>query len=247
MAPGRDPGLEPVTTFHEGAPWVGTPGSRDVARWAEDARLDALLRELAAGFGPCHWWPAATPFEVLVGAVLTQNTAWRNVELALEELRAARALDPTVLLELPPARLAELVRSSGTFRVKAERLAALSSWYLEVGGLTALRERPLEPLRAALLEVRGIGPETADSILCYAAGRRTAVVDAYARRGLGRHGLVDADLPYEDLRRFLMERLVDDGVVYEETHALFVRAGYDHCKPRARCEACPVTTPEGAA
>ena len=173
MAPGRDPGLEPVTTFHEGAPWVGTPGSRDVARWAEDARLDALLRELAAGFGPCHWWPAATPFEVLVGAVLTQNTAWRNVELALEELRAARALDPTVLLELPPARLAELVRSSGTFRVKAERLAALSSWYLEVGGLTALRERPLEPLRAALLEVRGIGPETADSILCYAAGRRT--------------------------------------------------------------------------
>ena len=138
-----------------------------------------------------------------------------------------------------------MIRSSGYFRAKARKLAAISRWYLEVGGLRALRERPLRPLRAALLEVWGVGPETADSILCYAAGRRTAVVDAYTRRILARHGFLTGDEPYETVRRWLAERLTRSQPVFEEFHALCVRVGYDHCKPTPRCDACPATSPPG--
>ncbi len=238
-----DPGLEPAA--HEGRRglFVGTPPPARLARMAESKRLDRLLMELHRGFGWMHWWPAETPFEVIVGAILTQNTAWTNVEKALTALKARGPLTPARLLRTKPERLALAIRSSGYFNAKARKLAAVSRWYLDAGGLAALRERPLAPLRASLLEVWGVGPETADSILCYAAGRRTAVVDAYTRRALSRHGLLDAKLPYETIRAWLEERLVDSQIVYEEFHALLARAGYTGCKPTPRCDGCPATTP----
>jgi endonuclease-3 related protein len=213
---------------------------------ARERALDRLLLELHAGFGWQRWWPARTPFEVIVGAVLTQNTAWRNVELALARLGTEGAITPTRLLELEEEQLAELVRPSGYYRSKARKLRAVAAWYQEVGGLSALKRRRLEPLRDELLTVHGVGPETADSILCYAAGRRTAIVDAYTRRILARHELGPAGAPYAELRAWLTERLVASQLVFEEFHALFVRAGYDNCKPRAACSTCPATTPARA-
>jgi endonuclease-3 related protein len=240
-----DPGLEPTALVSPRGPYVGTPPpARAPRRWADDPALDALLRELARGFGPQRWWPAATPFEVIAGAILTQNTAWKNVERALANLRSRHWLTPARILSAPEQELRAALVPSGYFNAKARKLRAISEWYLDAGGLAALRERPLEPLREELLGVWGVGPETADSILCYAAGRRTAVVDAYARRILSRHGLAPADAPYEALRAWLQERLARSQWVYEESHALFVRAGYDNCKPSPACEDCPATTPQ---
>jgi len=239
-----DRGLEPTSLNSPRGPYVGTPPpARAPRRWAEHEGLDQLLRELHAGFGFQHWWPAATPFEVIVGAILTQNTAWTNVERALTNLRELGELSPVRLLRGDEAILLRALRPSGYFNVKLKKLLAISRWYLDVGGLAALRERPLEKLRAELLEVWGVGPETADSILCYAAARRTAVVDAYTRRVLSRHGWLDAELPYEEIRAWLEARLARSQFVYEEFHALFVRAGYGHCKPTPRCESCPASTP----
>jgi len=240
-----DPGLEPTPLASPRGPYVGTPPpARAPRRWAEDPALDTLLGELARGFGPQRWWPAATPFEVIAGAILTQNTAWKNVERALANLRAREWVTPARLLSAPEEELRAALVPSGYFNSKARKLRAISEWYLAAGGLAALRERPLAPLRADLLGVWGVGPETADSILCYAAGRRTAVVDAYARRILSRYGLARADAPYEELRAWLQARLARSQWVYEESHALFVRAGYENCKPSPACEGCPATTPE---
>jgi endonuclease-3 related protein len=238
-----DPGLVPTDRRTSTGPWIGRCTTRP-RRFARSPALDRLLVELSSAFGPQHWWPAETPFEVLVGAVLVQNTAWTNVERALASLRSASALTPARLLALDEARLAETIRSSGTYRAKARKLQELSRWYLEQGGLRALVERPLEPLRADLLRVHGIGPETADSILCYAAGRRTVVVDAYTRRLLSRHGFLEAEASYESIRGWLHDQLVDSQAVYEEFHALCVRVGHLRCKPTPRCETCPATSPE---
>jgi endonuclease-3 related protein len=236
-----DPGLVPTRLCGPRGAYVGEPATRHpIRRFAEHARLERILQELYAGFGPQQWWPGETPFEVIVGAILTQNTAWKNVGLALANLRAAERLKPARLLELSAEELAPLVRPAGYFNAKARKLREISAWYLDVGGLRALRERPLEPLRDELLGVWGVGPETADSILCYAAGRTTVIVDTYTRRILSRHELLDAELDYEEIRAWLAARLVREQVVVEEFHALFVRAGYDNCKPSARCETCPV-------
>jgi endonuclease-3 related protein len=240
----EDPGLERTRLTSPRGPYVGR-ATRVPHRFARDPRLEQVLRELARGFGVQRWWPAETPFEVMVGAILTQNTAWTNVELALRSLKARTALTPASLLALEEQELAACIRSSGYFRLKARKLRALSTWYLEVGGLATLMRAPLNTIRTELLEVWGVGPETADSILCYGAGRAVAVVDVYTRRILARHGFLAADRPYEEVRTWLEERLVDSQPVFEEFHALCVRAGYGHCKPTPRCTGCPVTTPEG--
>ncbi len=242
-----DPGLERTLLRGPGGPRVGTPRSGPLRRFFREPALDRLFRELQRGFGPQLWWPAETPFEVIVGSILTQNTSWRNVEHALAALKRRARLSPAALLSLEAEELARLIRPSGTFRSKARKLREVSRWYLDVGGLQALRTRPLEPLRDELLGVWGVGPETADSILCYAAGRRTAVVDTYARRVLGRHGCVDLTEGSGALRAFLMERLVPSQAAYEEFHALCVRAGSAHCKPTPRCELCPATAPAAEA
>ncbi len=237
-----DPGLERTRSVSGRGLFVGRCRGT-LGRFAREPALDRLLLELQRGFGPQRWWPAETPFEVIVGAVLTQNTAWTNVERALAELKKGSALTPASLLSLGDAELERAIRSSGYFRAKARKLREISRWYVETGGLRALARAPLEPLRTELLGVWGVGPETADSILCYAAGRRTAVVDVYTRRVLSRHGFVRADASYEELRAWLQERLVLSQAVYEESHALFVRAGYQHCKPTPRCAGCAATAP----
>jgi len=241
-----DPGLVPTKLRSERGPFVGTaPRPNPLRRMAREARLDRLLLELHRGFGWQRWWPARTPFEVVVGAVLTQNTAWTNVERALASLGRRVAITPARLLALEEDELALAIRSSGYYRAKAKKLRAVSDWYLDCGGLRALRKRRLEDVRAELLGIWGVGPETADSILCYAAGRRTAVVDTYTRRMLSRHGFVDVEMPYEELRDWLRERLVGSQLVYEEFHALCVRTGHGNCRPVAVCGSCPATAPPG--
>lgn len=212
-------------------PFVGTPPpARAPRRWAHDEGLEALLRELSQAYGPQRWWPARTPWEVCVGAVLVQHTAWRNVERALANLRRARLTTPARVLSADEGALGRALSPSGTWRIKRARLLALARWWDERGGLATLREPPLERARSTLLAVHGIGPETADAILCYAVGRRAVVMDAYARRLLEARGLVPAGLPLAHLRRHVAERLVRSQWVHEEFHALCVRAGRDRAR-----------------
>ena len=177
-----------------------------------------------------------------MGAILTQNAAWRNAERAIARLRAAGALDLRAVLALPPARLATLLRPSGTFRLKARRLRAFAR-HVAVrhgGRLSRLLALPLSTLRAELREIAGIGPETADAIALYAAGRPIFVVDAYARRILARHRLVAPDADYATIQTLLMTHLPHDPALFNEYHALLVRVGKEHCGARPRCEGCPL-------
>ncbi|MDR0338750.1 MAG: endonuclease III domain-containing protein [Desulfovibrio sp.] len=206
----------------------------------------ALLERL----GPSRWWPGESPFEVAVGAVLVQNTAWRNVEKALASLKAKKALDPASLLRMPEAELHEALRPSGYFRLKAGRLRNLLAYFAEHAGwdkapgnlaLSFLKRKSTERLRRELLAVKGIGAETADAVLLYALDRPSFVVDAYTRRIFSRHGLVPPDIAYEDLREFFMRALPEDRALYNEYHALIVRLGNAFClKSRPRCAECPL-------
>jgi len=177
-----------------------------------------------------------------VGAILTQNAAWRNAERAITRLRAAGALDPRAVLSLPPARLAGLLRPSGTFRVKAQRLRAFARHLEERhrGHLARLLALPLPALRAELRGISGIGPETADAIALYAAGRPVFVVDAYTRRILARHRLVAPDADYAAVQALVMTHLPHDPALFNEYHALLVRVGKEHCRARPRCDGCPL-------
>lgn len=202
-----------------------------------------MYEAMLAALGPSGWWPGRTPFEVAVGAVLTQNTNWKNVEKAIAALDGAGALEPRAMAALAPARLAELIRPSGYFQVKQARLRALLEFLdAECGyDFAALARRGLDELRPALLAVRGVGPETADSILLYALDQPTFVVDAYTRRILSRHALIPGDVPYEEMREFFMDALTPDTALYNEYHALIVRVGKDWCRKAApRCEGCPL-------
>lgn len=198
----------------------------------------AVYARLFKHYGPQHWWPARTPFEVMVGAVLTQNAAWVNVERAIENLHDRRLLDPRRLLAAPQATLAACLRPSGYFNVKAKRLRAFCRWLLEAGGETRCRRLPTERLRAELLAVHGVGPETADDMLLYAFGRPVFVVDAYTRRIFLRLGLTDADAGYETLRSFFEQALPRRAPLYNEYHALIVRLGKEVCRPNPRCAEC---------
>lgn len=203
--------------------------------------LDDLRTHLAAHYGPLGWWPGESPFEVLVGAVLTQNTAWKNVEKAIANLKGAKVLDLHSIDRLPDRQLARLLKPAGYFNVKTRRLKSLVRHVVSRhGSLEAMFGQPMEALRAELLEVHGVGPETADSILCYAAGQPSFVVDAYTRRILARHNLVEPDISYEPLRRFSMERIPASVSVYNEFHAALVAVGNRHCRPSPRCEGCPL-------
>ncbi|MBI2878239.1 MAG: endonuclease III domain-containing protein [Candidatus Rokubacteria bacterium] len=205
-------------------------------------RLVGLYQALRDAFGPQHWWPARSAFEVVVGAILTQNTAWANVERAIANLRAAGALSPQALRDLPLPELARLVRPSGYFNIKARRLRAFIAhlWRRHDGDLRRMLRQPADRLRAELLAIPGIGPETADSILLYAAGRPVFVVDAYTRRILARHRLVPPRIDYEALRAFFEGHLPHDPALFNEYHALLVRVGKEFCRARPRCEACPL-------
>ena len=205
-------------------------------------RLLRLYVALLARCGPQGWWPARSAFEVAVGAILTQHTAWTGVERAVANLRDAHALTAARLAALSPPRLMRLVRPAGTYRLKARRLHHFAAWLLArfSGRMAGLRRGPLAGLRRALLAVPGIGPETADSILLYGAGRPVFVADAYSRRVLARHRVVPPDIGYEDLRRFAEAHLPGDPRLFNELHALLVAVGKSHCRARPHCDGCPL-------
>lgn len=204
------------------------------------ARLLRLYLALARRFGPQAWWPGRTPYEIAAGAVLTQHTAWTNAARAVAALRARGRLTAWRLAGLSAAELARVIRPAGTPRVKARRLLALTRWLLDRGGFARLRKEPLGPLRRDLLAVPGLGSETADAILLYAAGRPVFVADAYARRVLTRHRLLPRGAGYEAVRAFLEAHLPSDPALFNEFHALLVAVGKSHCRTIPRCERCPL-------
>jgi endonuclease-3 related protein len=213
--------------------------SRDRARRAV---LERVYERLRAAFGHAGWWPGDSPLEVCVGAILVQNTAWANVERTLAGLKRKGLLSFRALDGLSEGHLAPLLRSSGTFRVKARRLKAfldfLSSEYR--GRVVAMRSEEPSELRRKLLGVPGIGPETADSIVLYAAGHPSFVVDAYTRRVFTRLGLLGGGEPYAEIQRLFEQGLPRDAALYNDYHAQIVRLGKDFCRARPRCPACPL-------
>lgn len=215
------------------------------------ASLRAFYDRLFAAYGRQHWWPGDSPTEVVVGAILTQNTAWQNVERAIERLKDADALDLRAIHRMSEPDLTALIRPAGTYRVKAARLkafaAALSDEF--AGDLDTMLGGPLTEARARLIAIHGIGPETADAILLYAGERPTFVVDAYTKRLLRRHHLISDQWPgrprpdratYEDIRALFHESIEPDVAVYNEYHALIVAVGKTHCRKTARCDGCPL-------
>jgi endonuclease-3 related protein len=204
--------------------------------------LLAIYNTLLTFFGEQGWWPAETPFEVIVGAVLTQNTAWRNVERAIENLKEEGVLTPQGLMNLDEARLAVFIRPAGYYNVKARRLKHLMNFLeREYGGdLKLMFDEPLSSLRERLLAVKGIGPETADSILLYAGEKPIFVVDAYTKRILSRHGMITNGASYEDVQDLFMHSLPSDVALYKEYHALLVRLAKTFCKTKPLCTGCPV-------
>ena len=199
-----------------------------------------IYARLLAAYGPQGWWPGDTPFEVAVGAILTQATSWRNAARAISNLKRAGVLSPEAMSALSPERLAELVRPAGFFNQKAARLRAFFDLIERHGGLEALFRLPEGKLREELLSVPGIGPETADSIVLYAAGKPVFVIDTYTRRILSRLGLITGKEGYEELRRLFEGNLPREPGLYQEYHALLVRHAKEHCRARPRCGGCPL-------
>ena len=198
---------------------------------------------MSQNLGPMRWWPARTPFEVIVGAILTQNTSWGNVERAIANLRSAQMLTPLAISAARMARLAALVRPSGYFRQKAKKLKAFVRFLRrEYGGsLKRMFDTPTEVLREKLLSVHGIGPETADSILLYAGEHAVFVVDAYTHRIFGRHGITNGKPDYENVRALVEAALPRDSQLFNEFHALVVNTAKNWCrKKEPRCAECPL-------
>lgn len=193
-------------------------------------------------FGPQDWWPGDTPFEIIIGAILTQNTNWTNVEKAIANLKKARVLSPDKLHKLNITKLAGLIRPAGYFNIKAARLKNFINWLFEnySGKLKNLESVPTERLRRELLSVKGVGTETADSILLYAFERPVFVVDAYTARICSRHHLIDFDADYHQIQQIFENNLPADVQLFNEYHALFVRSGKDFCRPTPRCNDCPL-------
>ncbi|MGY4707132.1 hypothetical protein ACVNPS_05190 [Candidatus Bipolaricaulota sp. J31] len=202
--------------------------------------LRDIYARLLAAYGPQGWWPGDTPFEVAVGAILTQATNWRNAARAIANLKDAGSLSPEALGRLREEEIASLIRPAGFFNQKAKRLRAFLDLIRKHGGLEALFRLPRERLRSELLSVPGIGPETADSIVLYAAGKPSFVIDAYTRRILSRLGLISGDEDYGELQRLFEENLPRDLELYKEYHALLVRHAKEHCRARPRCNGCPL-------
>jgi len=204
--------------------------------------LYEVYQRLYDAFGPQNWWPGESPFEVLVGAILVQNTSWSNVEKAICRLREEGLMCPQKLYRLKDGELEELVKPVGYYRIKARRLKNVLH-YLVVkhgGSLERMFALPIDQLRRELLNINGVGPETADSIILYAGNLPTFVVDAYTLRICARHGWVDSQIDYHTLKDFFESQLEPDVALYNEYHALLVRLGKDYCKKRPRCDECPL-------
>lgn len=225
-----------------------TPSSPEIRLGPTAAVLRRAYDHMRAAQGHQHWWPGRTPFEVCVGAILTQNTSWKNVERAIRRLDQAGALDPQVLHATPHATLAEWVRPAGYFNVKARRLAAFVATLVNdhQGSLAQLFAGETSVVRERLLAIHGIGPETADCLLLYAGGHLSFVVDAYTRRIFARHGWCGPAATYDDLQvRCARSRDASKGLdlldYWQDYHAQLVAVGKDFCRPREpRCTTCPL-------
>jgi len=214
-----------------------TSSRRKIAK-PRPPRMREVYWRLLVAHGPQHWWPGDTPFEIMVGAVLTQNTAWTNVEKAIANLKRARALTPGAIVRAQHKKLAAWLRPSGYFNIKAQRLKAMCRWLIGQGGARRLARMNTHDLRAALIAVHGVGPETADDIVLYAFHRPVFVIDAYTRRIFARLGLIKGDEGYETLRHLFESNLKPDVRLFNEYHALIVKHGKDICRKRPLCAAC---------
>ncbi|MDH5436650.1 MAG: endonuclease III domain-containing protein [Gammaproteobacteria bacterium] len=203
--------------------------------------LKRIYNTLFKKHGPQYWWPGDTPFEIMVGSVLTQNTAWTNVEKAIHNLKQAKALSPETILATHHARLAKWLRPSGYFNIKAKRLKNYCHWYVGQGGFKSLSKLDTHELRTQLLSVNGVGPETADDIVLYAFERPVFVIDAYTRRIFSRLGVITGEESYEELRTVFESGLKSDAMLYNEYHALIVKHGKEVCRSRPDCDQCCLT------
>jgi endonuclease-3 related protein len=205
-------------------------------------KLCLIYSKLHSCFGPQYWWPGETPFEVAVGAVLTQNTNWGNVEKAIGNIKSAGALHARTLHEMPVGRLAGLIKPAGYFNIKAKRLKNFINLLADTygGSMKRMARGDLPVLRKQLLGVNGIGPETADSILLYALGKPVFVIDAYTKRVLSRHNIMDHDGTYEAFQELFYEHLPKDIELFNEYHALFVRVAKEYCRTKPLCSGCPL-------
>ncbi|MFQ5975956.1 MAG: endonuclease III domain-containing protein [Candidatus Hydrothermarchaeales archaeon] len=197
---------------------------------------------LFENFGEQNWWPGETPFEVIIGAILTQNTAWQNVEVAIRNLKDANLLSPRGVLNATDEELERCVRPAGYFRIKTKRLKSFINFLFDEcdGDLDKLFKTPLPELRSKLLGVNGIGPETADSIILYAGKKPTFVVDAYTKRIFSRIGILEENLSYEEVKKFFEDNLPKDLKLYNEFHALIVVLGKNYCNSKPECKKCPI-------
>ncbi len=208
--------------------------------------MGTVLREIYTrlydAYGPQHWWPADSPLEVIVGALLVQNTSWRAAERAIGNLKEAGLLHAQALYDTDPQELETLIRSAGYYRIKVRRLRNVLELLLERynGSVEQMFQQDPQLLRQELLEINGVGPETADSILLYAGNIPVFVVDTYTKRVVVRHGWMEPDADYHTIQQYFEENLESDAKLYNEYHALLVRVGREHCRRSARCEGCPL-------
>lgn len=206
-------------------------------------KLYLIYQKLYSYFGPQHWWPASSPFEVMVGAILTQNTNWGNVEKAINNLKKNKLLSQDALFRLSHKRLASLIRPAGYYNIKAKRLKEFLAFLFKVyrGSVKRISKTDTLTLHRRLLSINGIGPETADSILLYALDRPVFVVDAYTKRILSRHRFIKEDSSYEEVQNLFMQNLKNDVKLFNEYHALLVKLGKDFClKSKPKCDICPL-------
>ena len=207
------------------------------------SKLNAFYKSLYGYFGPQHWWPAKSRLEVMVGAILTQNTSWSNVEKAIKNLKQHKLLGLSALCSLPHNKLASLIRSAGYYNLKAKRLKGFLEFLRNSyqGNLKKMRRKGIRGLRNQLLCVNGIGQETADSILLYALDKPVFVVDAYTKRILLRHNLIEEDAGYEEVQNLFMQNLKNEVKLFNEYHALLVKLGKETClKSKPKCNICPL-------
>jgi endonuclease-3 related protein len=213
-----------------------------MAKKGKRSQLLRIYQQLYNALGPQHWWPADSPFEVIIGAILTQNTSWNNVERAIQNLKEKELLSPLKLYDVRKRRLARIIKPSGFFNIKAKRVKQFMHFFFEYfqGSVEKMFAEEMLPLREKLLTVNGLGPETVDSILLYAGGKPVFVVDAYTKRIFSRHKLIPDHTDYDEVQGLFMDNLDGDAQLFNEYHALLVYVGKHFCKSRPRCDHCPM-------
>lgn len=202
-----------------------------------------LFNKLYCFYGEQRWWPADSPFEVAIGAILTQNTNWSNVQKAIKNLKNEMLLDPKRLKNISLEELAEVIKPSGYYRVKAKRVKAFIDFLFRHhnGDITIVKKQETNEIRTQLLSINGIGQETADSILLYALEKPVFVIDAYTKRVLSRHKILNPSASYKEFQDLFHNELQQDTKLFNEYHALLIRVGKDYCKTKALCNGCPLS------